>query len=115
MDDLRMNVDERLNEKDRGKNSDDETEREMRTMLEGYDVGLDDREGSISPPKLELASLFHPRLSPLHTMDISSVRYRPAPVMTQAVLTSTYGHPRLEMPVEGRLNIYIYIYNIFIL
>jgi len=99
MDELAMNVDERLGKKDGRKNSDDETEREARTMMEGYDIWLDDREGSISPPILELAPTFHPRLSPtLHSMDISSVRYRPAPGMTQAELTSTYGHPRLELP-----------------
>jgi len=66
---------------------------------------LDDIEGSISPPTLESAPTFRPRLSPtLHAMDISSVRYRPAPVMTQAELTSTYGHPRLELPEMGKVN-----------
>jgi len=35
MDELGMNVDERLGEKDGRKNSDDETEREARTMMEG--------------------------------------------------------------------------------
>jgi len=106
MDRMGINVDERLGEKDGRVNSDDEIEREVRTLVEGYDVGLDNREGSISPPKLKLASQFRPRLSPpLHTMDISSVRYRPAPVLTQAELTSTYGHPRLEMPSKGRINI----------
>jgi len=98
-----MNLGERLGDKDRRKNSDDETKIEARTMMEGYDMGLDEREDNISPPKLELASQFRPHLSPLHTMDISSVRYRPASVMTQAELTSTYGHPRLELPEIGKV------------
>jgi len=107
MDRMGTNVYERSGEKDGRLNSDDKVERKVRTMMEGYDVGMDNREGSISPPKLELASQFHPRFSPpLHTMDISSVRYRPAPVLTQAELTSTYSHSRLEMPSEGRINRY---------
>jgi len=36
------NVDERLGERDGRFNSDEEVEREVRTMMEGYDVGLDD-------------------------------------------------------------------------
>jgi len=111
MDELGIKVDERLGEKDVRKNSDDETEREARTMMEGYDIGLNDREDSISPPTLEIVPTFRPRSSPpLHTMDISSVRYRPAPVMTQAAeLTSTYGHPRLELPEMGKVTIDINI------
>jgi len=38
-------------------------------------------------------------------MNIPSVRYRPAPVLTQAELTYTYGHPRLELPEKGKVNI----------
>jgi len=104
MDESEMNLEERLGDKDRRKNSDDETEREVRTMLEGYDMDLDDREDDISPPKLELASQFRPRFSPPNTMDISRVRYRPAPVLTQAELTSTHGHHRLELPEMGKFN-----------
>jgi len=99
------NVDKHLGEKDRKKDSDDDTERGVRTMLKEYDLGAEEREGSISPPELELISHIRPSLSPLRTMDISSVRYRPAPVLTQAELTSTYGHPRLELPREGKVNI----------
>jgi len=73
-------------------------------MLEGYNLGAEEKEGSISPPKLELVYHIRPCLSTLRTMDISSVRYRPAPVLTQAALTSTYGHPRLELPSEGKVN-----------
>jgi len=105
MDELGMNMAERLGEKDERKNFDDETEREVRTMLEGFDIGLDNREDSISPPTLEIVPTLRPRPSPpLHTMDISSVRYRPAPCLTQAELTSTYGHPRLELPEMGKVN-----------
>jgi len=103
MDELEMNVDERLGEEAGRKNSDDETEREARTMMEGYDIGLDDREDSISPPTLEIVPSLRPRPSPhLHTMHISSVRYRSVPVLTQAELTSTYGHPRLEFARNGQ-------------
>jgi len=56
MDRMGTNVDERFGEKDGRVNFDDEIEREVRTMMEGYDVGLDNRNDSISPPKLELAS-----------------------------------------------------------
>jgi len=35
MDELEMNLEERLGDKDRRKNSDDETEMEVRIMLEG--------------------------------------------------------------------------------
>jgi len=90
------------------KYSEGETEKEVSAMFEGYNVGLTDREDDILPPKLELASEFRrPRLSPphpLHTMDISSVRYRPVPVMAQTVLTSTYGHSKLELPGKGKVN-----------
>jgi len=47
MDELGINVDEQLGVKDRRKNCDDETDREVRTMLEGYDIWLDDREDSL--------------------------------------------------------------------
>jgi len=83
-------------------------------MLEGYDMGLSDRDDERSPPKLEIPfgyrptilspALFHPTLSP-HAMDISSVRFRPVPVMAQAEMTSTHGHPRLNLPQWGKVNI----------
>jgi len=56
MDRMEKNVDKHLGEKDRKRDSDDETEQEMRTILEGYDLGAEEREGSISPPRLELIS-----------------------------------------------------------
>jgi len=89
--------------------SDGETKKEVSAMLESYDMGLSDKEDERSPPKLELASEFRlshhsPSSHPPHTMDISSVRFRPAPVMAQAVMTSTYGHPRLELPEMGKVN-----------
>jgi len=106
MDELEMNVEERIGEKDGSKKSDDEIETEVRTMLRGYDIGLDDREDSISLPTLKIFPTLRPRsFPPFHTMDISSVCYRPAPVLTQAELTSTYGHPRLELPEVGKVNI----------
>jgi len=107
MDESEMNLEERFGDKDGRNNSDDETEREVRTMSEGYDMGLNERDDDISPPKLEFASQFRPRLSPLHTIDIStfsSVRYRPVPVMAQAELTSTDSHPRLKLPETGKVN-----------
>jgi len=100
-------LDDRLGDREERKNSDGETEREVSAMLEDYNMGLTDREDDISPPKLELASQFRPRHSPPlpHTMDISSVRFRPVLVMAQAVLTSTYSHPRQELPEVGKVNI----------
>jgi len=106
-----MNLEERLGDKKGRKNSDDETEREVRTMFEGYNMGLNDREDDISPPKLKLASQFRPRFSPFHTMDISSVGYQPVPVMAQAELTSTYSHLRLKLPEMGKVNISIHRTN----
>jgi len=37
-------------------------------------------------------------------MDISSVRIRPVPVKAQAVITLTYGHPRLNWPAMAKVN-----------
>jgi len=37
-------------------------------------------------------------------MDTSNVHFRPVPVTAQAEMTSTYGHPRLNWPVMGRMN-----------
>jgi len=95
-----------------------ETDREVSAMMQDYDViGLhSEGEDERSPPKLELAHEYreyrrkntqYPTLHTLHTqplssshlpppltMDISSVRFQPVPVM--AVMTSTYGHPRLN-------------------
>jgi len=115
MDKSEENLDDRLGGRlgDRDgktqRDSEGETEKEVSAMCKGYNVGLTDKEYDISPPKLELASEFRRhRLSPPHpphTMDISSVRYRPVPVMAQAVLTSTYGHPRLELAEMGKVNI----------
>jgi len=107
---------DRLGERD-GKTQrvlDGETEKEVRAMLEGYDVGLSDKDNERSPPRLEIASEFgHTLLSPpFHpppppTMDISSVRFRPVPVMALAEMTSTHGHPRLNLSELGKVNIFI--------
>jgi len=94
--------------------SDGETEKEVSAMLEGYDFGVSDRDEERSPPKLEIASgykrslpspqpLSHLTLPP-HAMDISSVRFRPVPVMAQAEMTSTHGHPRPNLPDWGKVN-----------
>jgi len=103
MDGIEMNVDKQLMEREKERDSEDETEQEVCEMLEEYNLGTTDREGSLSHPKLELITHTRPHYSTLHTMDIPSVRYRPAPVLTQAELTSTYGHPRLELPEVGRI------------
>jgi len=90
-----------------------ETEKEVSAMLGSYDMCSSDREDERSPPKLEMASEFRhihhspPFHPPPHTMDISSVRFRPVPVMAQAEMTSTYGHPRLNLPEMGKVNIII--------
>jgi len=47
MDRVGTNAGERLEERNEGVNSDYEIEREMRTMLEGYDLGKEDRDDSI--------------------------------------------------------------------
>jgi len=95
--------------------SDGETEKEVSAMLEGYDMGLSDRNDERSPPKLEIASgyrstilfptLFQPPFLP-HAMDISSVSFRPVAVTAQAEMTSTHGHPRLNLPELDKVNIY---------
>jgi len=106
-------LDDRLGDKD-GRTQrvlEGETEKEVSAMLESYDVGLSEREDERSPPKLKLVSEFRrtrhsPPLSPplLHTMDISSVRFRPVPVMAQAVMTSIHGHPKPNLPEMGKIN-----------
>jgi len=50
-------------EKEKGRDSDDETERGVSEMLKAYDLGTTEREDSISPPKLELISQIRPRYS----------------------------------------------------
>jgi len=105
MDKSEENLEDRLGDRDGKKDSDGETEKEVSAMLEGYNMSLTDREDEISPPKLELVPQFRTRHPPSsHTMDISSVRYRPVPVMAQAVLTSTYSYPRQELPENGKVN-----------
>jgi len=104
MDGIEINACNQLTEREKERNSDDKTEREVREMLKGNDLGMADREGSLSPPKLELITHTRPHRFPLPAMNISSVRYRPAPVLKQAELTSTHCHPRLELPKKGRMN-----------
>jgi len=90
-------LEDRLGDRDGKKDSDGETEREVSAMFKGYNMGLTDREDDISPLQLELVPEFRPPPSlPHHTMDISSVRYRPVPLTAQAVLTSTHSYPRQE-------------------
>jgi len=100
----RDRLDVRLSARDGNtqRGSDRETEKEVSAMLEDYNLSLTDREDERSPPKLELASEFRrslhsPPTHPPHTMDFSSVRFRP-------VMTSTYGHPRLELTEMGKVN-----------
>jgi len=94
-----------------------EAEIEVSPMLQGYDLGMSDREDEHSPPKFELISEYrishpsaptnnppHPPPPPL-AKDISSVRFRPVLVMAQAEMTSTYGHPRLNWPEMAKVNI----------
>jgi len=109
--DERDRLDDRFGDKDgrAQRVSDGETEKKV---LKSYDVGLSERKDERSSPKLKLVSEFRcthhsPPLSPplLHTMDISSVRVRPVPVMAQAVMTSTHGHPRPNLPEMGKVNI----------
>jgi len=93
--------------------SEAETEKELSALMQDYDLGLSDREYERSAPKLKFASeyrhLHHspPSQSPLPpplAMDISSVRFRPVPVVAQAEITSTYGHPRLNWPEMAKVN-----------
>jgi len=44
---------------------------------------------------------------PISAMDISSVRFQPAPVKAQAAITSTHGHLRMIWPERPKLNNYI--------
>jgi len=104
MDKPEEDLEYRLSDKDGKKDSDGEAEREVSHMFEGYNMGLTDKEDDISPPKLEFVSQFRPHHSPPPTIDISSVRYRPVPVMAQAVLTYTYSHPRQELLENGKVN-----------
>jgi len=83
---------------------DGETEKEVSAMLGSYDMCLSDKEDERSPLNLELAPEFkRPRASPTHPPH-TSVCFRPVPVMAQAVMTFTYGHPRLELPEKGKVN-----------
>jgi len=103
-----------------------ETDKEMSAMMKDYDVVNSGDEDERSPAKLELEHEYReyknskatqsptirrtlpspPSSSPppLHTMDISSVRIWPVPVKAQAVMTSTYGHPRLNWQAVAKVN-----------
>jgi len=93
-----------------------ETEILMSAMLQDYDVVPSEQEYERSPPILELAEHYREYIlnrstqspptrrtlptppvnspPPLRSaMDIPSVCFRPVPVMAQAVMTSTQGHP----------------------
>jgi len=52
---------------------------------------------------------------PLHTMDTSNVRFRPVPVLAQAGMTSTHGHPWLTWPARAKFNSDIRISNQFLM
>jgi len=58
MDQSEENLEDRLGDRDKKKDSDSETEKKVSAMFEGYNMGLTDREYDISPPKLELFSDF---------------------------------------------------------
>jgi len=95
-------------------------------VTERVSEGDTDRGIERSPPTLEIEPIYRNLLhspvvsrthSPLqsyhhtsslpplpHAMDTSNVRFRPVPVTAQAEMTSTYGHPRLNWPVMGRMN-----------
>jgi len=121
---------DRLGERDVNTQRVSEAVEEVSAMLVGYDVFGSDRDEERSPPKLELVSEYrHPHHSPPasypihaptpayvhhvhphhpppppHTMDISSVRFQPVSVMTQAEMRSTHGHPRLNWPEKAKVN-----------
>jgi len=103
-----------------------EIETEMSAMIKRYDVVNSEEDDERSPPRLELTEQYRnyidskstqsptirrtlpsppsTSLPPLSTMDISSVRFRPVPVTTQAAMTSTHGHPRLTWPAVAKVN-----------
>jgi len=99
-----------LEKADERGDSDNDPEEDVQSLLEGYAVGRQD-EGEVVPrrktDRIE-SPPSPPNPSPsLPTMDISSVRYRPASVMTSADQTSTCGLPRpgLEPQRSGRFYI----------
>jgi len=104
-----------------------ETENQMSAMLQDYDVVPSEHEYERSPPILELAEHYREYIlnksnqsptirrtlptppiitssHPYSAMDISSVRFRPVPVMGQAALTCNQGHPRLTWPTAQKYN-----------
>jgi len=125
---------DRLGERDVNSQRVSEADEEVSAMLVEYNVGGSDRDDERSPLKLELVYEYrHTHHSPTtsyptsyaaiaptrihaqppppplpHTMDISSVRFQPLPVMAQAEMTSTYGHPRLNWPEMAKVNNYTY-------
>jgi len=92
-------------ENERG-NSDNDPEKDVRSLLEGNAIGGQE-EGEVVPIRKtgRIENPPPPNPSPcLFTMDISSVRYWPASVMTSADQTSARGLPRsgLETQRSGR-------------
>jgi len=73
------------------KESDNDPEKDVQTLLDGYAVGGIEGEERISPRKTELVDTTHLQPSPPPAIDISSVRYRRTLVMTSADLTSSRG------------------------
>jgi len=53
MDGVEIKVGKKITEREMERDSDNETKLEVSEMLKGYDLGVAEREGSLSPPKLE--------------------------------------------------------------
>jgi len=85
--------------------SDEDFEEEVPASLDGYATGGIERGRRVSPTRTEsidTAPLF--QSPPFPTMDISSVRYRPASVTTSADLTSAHGLARSDTLESGKVN-----------
>jgi len=108
MDTMELRSGKTLGETEMKVGSDEDFE-EVAALLDGYATGGIERGRRVAPTRTEsidTAPLFQP--PPFSTMDISSVRYRPASVTTLADLTSARGLARLDPLENGKVNSPLY-------
>jgi len=104
MDQMELRSGKTLVEINGKKESDNDPEEDVQTMLEGYAVGGVEEKERIPPRRPELVDTNRPQPPPPSAMDISSVRYRPTLAMTSADVTSTRVPSWREPPRSGKFN-----------
>jgi len=112
MDQMELRSGKILGKEDERGDSDNDPEEDVQSLLGGYAVGGQKEE--VVDPKRRMDRAEPPPTTtdpspPLPAMDISSIRYRSASVMTSAYQTSARGlpWPGIEPQTSGRFYTYI--------